>query len=88
MQHGQVEAQGLAAGGAGRDDRVAVSHHAFPCIGLVGVERVDAHPRERVAHVSVQLLRDLRANGLVCALVRGCDQALLLAGQQPLERGR
>ena len=87
MQDRQVEAEGLAAGRAGRDNRVAVAHHALPGVGLVGVERVDADAGERVADVRVQLLRDLRANDVVCALVRGGDQALLLAGEQALERG-
>ena len=58
VERRQVEAQRLARGGPGRDDR-----RAFPGgvdgLCLVGVEALDLKARERREHLGVQLLRGL-----------------------------
>jgi hypothetical protein len=64
LQHGQVVAEGLAAGGRGDDDGVLAGADALDGLRLVGVEPVQAEPGESV----LQGLGEGRLQGTVGGL--------------------
>ena len=88
MQHGEVEAQRLAAGRPGRDDRVAASHHVLPRVGLMGVEGGDPARDQSLSHIRVQVVGDRRGDGCLPLLMDARHQPLVLPREQPVERIR
>ena len=64
VEHGEVEGQGLAGRGAGRDDQVAATARHVPGFSLVRVELGDPLSDERVADRGVNVCRERhRARG-------------------------
>ena len=70
VEHGQVEREALAAGGAGRDDRVAAVPERLPRLGLVAVERGDPLRDESGRDARVEIVR----KRLAPAAARGLDR--------------
>jgi hypothetical protein len=87
VEHRQVECERLAAGGAGRHDRVALERGGER-LGLVGVELVDAVALERLEKLRVEVAGEVGALGRAGAEATLVDDLLAAARlDQAVPRG-